>query len=120
MANDIQAVVYTDDDGNAFITGMDAEIFAQQGVALTPKVGGRDAVIGDALLPPMPRNLRPRRVRLVSAGLRPRYVTCLTQAADLWTGVETALTIEDSDGVGAVYTRWGTLGEKKRKRSYTG
>lgn len=107
MANQIFAVVYTDDKGNEYITGMDSEIFAQQGAggAGTHAVGGRlyDRV-ADAAVPALPGSVKTRKaaMRHPTSG-KLRYITVLDPTASLWAGTTTTLTIEDSDGVGATY-----------------
>lgn len=111
MANVIEAVRYTDDKGRTYVTGMDSEIFAQQnGGATAPKVGGAAAASGSGD-PPLPSSVKPRRVGLKSATGKWRYVVCLTPTADLFTGVESTLSIEDSDGAAATYTRQKAFGE---------
>lgn len=111
MANTISPVRYTGDDGRVYTYGMDSEIFAQQGVALTPKVGGSAAVSGDTN-PPLPSSVRPRQVFMKNAAGKGRYVVCLEPTADLYTGVETTLNIEDSDGVATAFTRRHTVAER--------
>lgn len=110
MANVIEAVVYTDDHSRDYVTGVDSEIFAQAGVSTNPKIGGAAAVAGSGN-PPLPSSVKPRRVGLKSAAGKWRYVVCLEPTADLFTGVETTLSIEDSDGAATTYTRQKAFGE---------
>lgn len=115
MANTIQAVVYTSDTTHDYVTGADSEVFAQVGASTQPKIGGAD-YDGSPALDPLP-NGRPRQVYMQSPGKKSRYVVCLTPDSDLYTGVETTLTLEDSDGASATYTRKGVLSEKFRRRN---
>lgn len=115
MANTIQAVIYTSDTGKQYVTGMDSEVFAQVGASTNPKVGGADYT-GTPALDSLPRG-RPRKVYLQSPGKRPRYLVCLSPDSDLFTGVETTITLEDSDGSSATWTRKGLLNEKIRRRN---
>lgn len=115
MANTIKAYIYTDNQGVQHVYGVNQEIFTQQGVALTPKIGGA-VYTGAPKLASFPRNWRTRKARLVNPAGKVRYITCLTPNADLFTGVETTLNIEDSDGTSTVYTVNGTLGEASRTR----
>jgi len=116
MANTIQAVVYTSNAGHNYVTGLNSEVFAQQNAGGTaPKVGGADYT-GTPRLDELPRNMRPRQVQVADAGGYTRYVVCLTQTAPLWTGAETTVDIEDSDGVSHTCTVVGDLGEKQRRR----
>jgi hypothetical protein len=119
MANDIQAVVYTDNFGHEYLTGMNAEVVSQlTGAGGSPaKVGGRVAAGADFTLPPLPRQMRPRQVQFTSAGLRPRYIVALSNDAAIWTEAAPTLNIEDSDGLSAAYTKHGTLGEAVRRRA---
>jgi hypothetical protein len=43
-------------------------------------------------------------------------VVCLSQDASLWTGADTQITLEDSDGAAHVCTVIGDRGEKQRRR----
>lgn len=110
MANVIQAVVYTDDHGRDYITGLNSEIFSQAGVSTNPKVGGTAAVAGSGN-PPLPASVKPRHVGLKNAAGKWRYVVCLENTSDLFLGVETTLDIEDSDGAPSTYTRQKAFGE---------
>jgi hypothetical protein len=111
MANTIIAVRYTSDRaGQEFITGMNSEITTQLGTSTDPKVG----VLGDVSdtgLPALPSSVKPRRVGLKNAAGKWRYVVCLTPDSELYTGVETTLSIEDSDGAASTYTRQRAIGE---------
>jgi len=121
MSRDIQAVVYTDDQGNEYITGIAADVFSQVGGDAAPKVGGRDAVAADASLPPMPRNLSPRTATLTAPGQSPRRVVCLTKTASLFEATETTLTLPVFNDVdGALFTWHSSRGETKRRRDVNG
>lgn len=112
MANSIVPVRYVSDKaGYEFITGLNSEILAQVGASTNPKVGVNGSVTGTGL-PAKPRSLRPRQVALKNAAGKWRYVICLTPTADLYTGVETTLSIEDSDGSASTYTRQYPIGER--------
>lgn len=116
MANTIKAVVYTSNAGHDYVTGMDSEVFAQNNAGGTaPKVGG-SAYDGTPRLDVLPRNLRPRTVQVDDGAGYTRDVVCLTNTAPLWTGAETTITVEDSDGVAHVCTVIGDRGEKQRRR----
>jgi hypothetical protein len=104
MANTITPVVYTDDKGRDYVYGMDSEVFAQVGASTNPKVGGAAATSAQNN-PPLPSSVKPRRVYMKNPAGNGRYVVCLEPTADLFTGVETSITLEDSDGVQTVYTR---------------
>ena len=69
----------------------------------------------------MPGNMRPRSVKLVHpTNGTSRYIPCLSADCPLFNPLHatpaTQLTLEDSDGVAATYTKDGTLGERQRKR----
>ena len=116
MANTIQAVVYTSNAGHDYVTGMNSEVFSQLNAGGTaPKVGG-SAYDGTPRLDVLPRNLRPRTVQVDDGAGYTRDVVCLTTDAPLWTGAETSITIEDSDGAAHVCTVIGDRGEKQRRR----
>lgn len=116
MANTIQAVVYTSNAGHDYVTGLNSEVFAQQNAGATaPKVGGA-AYTGAPRLDELPRNMRPRQVQVADSTGYTRYVVCLTQNAPLWTGAETTINLEDSDGANHACTVVGDLGEKQRRR----
>lgn len=121
MANKIYAVIYTDDKGRDYVTGMDSEVFAQMtgGTPDAPKVGGRiyDAST-DGNVPGLPRGLVTRKVafRHPTTGLL-RYVTALSSDAAIWLSGANTLAIEDSDGVATTYAKDHTRGERQpRKR----
>lgn len=116
MANTIQAVVYTSNAGHDYVTGLNSEVYAQQNATTSnPKVGGA-LYTGSPRLDELPRNMRPRQVQVADSGGYTRYVVCLTQDASLWTGADTQITMEDSDGASHVCTVVGDLGEKQRRR----
>ena len=116
MANTIEAVVYTSNAGHNYVTGMNSEVFAQQNTGATAPLVGGAAYTGSPRLDVLPRNLRPRQVQVASSTGYTRYVVCLTQDAPLWTGAETSVTLEDSDGASHVCTVIGDLGEHQRRR----
>lgn len=114
---DMQNVVYTDDQGNEYKTKVAADVFSQVGASTEPKIGGRDLTGADGNLPVLPRQLKPRTVTVSAAGQAPRRVVCLSADADLFTGVETTITLPVfNDADGAAFTRYAASGE--RKRSY--
>lgn len=112
MANTIIAVRYVSDvAGIEFITGMNSELTTQLGASTNPKVGTLGATTGTGK-PAMPRGFRPRGVALKNPAGKWRYVTCLRSDSELFTGVETTLSIEDSDGAATTYTRQYPYGER--------
>lgn len=115
MANQILAVVYTDDHGNSYVTGMDSEIFGQETApgSGTPKVGGRlFNPATDEHLDAFPSNRRPRRVIFRYPGSRKlRYITALSSDGALWVNPGGTLTIEDSDGAPQVCAKVGIKAE---------
>lgn len=116
MANIIKAVVYTSNAGHDYVTGLDSEVYAQQNATTSnPKVGG-SLYTGSPRLDVLPRNLRPRTVEVADTTGYTRSVVCLSQDASLWTGADTQITLEDSDGAAHVCTVIGDRGEKQRRR----
>jgi hypothetical protein len=88
-ARDVQAVVYTTDENDDYVIGLSADVFAQDGVSTNPKVGGADYT-GSPALPSIPNGVRPRGV-YVTNGTRTKFVVCLENTSELYTGVETAI-----------------------------
>ena len=112
MPNVIIPVRYVSDyAGQEFITGLNSEITTQVGASGDPKVGVLGATTGTGL-PALPSSVKPRRVALKSAAGRWRYVVALRPDSELFTGVETTLSIEDSDGAATTYTRQYAIGER--------
>lgn len=112
MANTIIPVRYVSDhSGMEFITGMNSEITTQVGASTDPKVGTLGATT-DTGLPALPSSVRPRQVALKNGAGKWRYVVCLRPDSELYTGVETTLSIEDSDGSASTYTRQYPIGER--------
>lgn len=110
-ARDVQAVVYTTDDGVDYVTGISADVFAQQGVSLNPKVGGADYT-GTPALPGMPSNLRPRGVYVTNAA-RVKFVVCLEKTSELYDGTETSINLlELGSAAPLTWTRHKTRGER--------
>jgi hypothetical protein len=105
MANIIGPWVYRGDDGRDYITGVDTEVSAQQhgGDPNGPKIGGRAATSNDAF-PPLPSSVRPRRVYAKNPAGKGRYVTVMSPDAWLYEATGRVITLEDSDGVGTVFT----------------
>lgn len=112
---DLQAVIYTDDEGNQYVTAQDAAIFAQ---GLT---GGADYT-GSPELPPLPGRLRPRGV-YVGNGTNRRFVVALTSDATLFaSGGATSINLRQIGAADPVsYTRLSTKSEKRpNKRNPAG
>lgn len=112
---DLQAVIYTDDEGNQYVTAQDAAIFVQ-GVT-----GGADYT-GSPELPPMPATLRPRGV-YVGNGTNRRFVVALTTDATLFAaGGVSSINLRQIGAADPVaYTKLSTKSEKRpRKRNPAG
>jgi hypothetical protein len=108
VARDVQAVVYTDDNGHDWVTGQSADVFSQG------KTGGADYT-GSPQLEGLPRTLRPRGV-YVTNGTRTKFVVCLTAAADLYTGAETTIDLlELGSATAATWTRHKPRGERQQR-----
>jgi hypothetical protein len=120
VARDLQAVVYTDDSAQNWVTGMDATVFAQTAGGGGPKVGGSDYT-GTPQHEGMPSNLRPRGVYVVN-GTRTKFVVCLTNSAPLYTGAETSINLlELGSATPLTWTRHKPRAEKQqRARKSTG
>lgn len=115
VPNRIVATQYTSNAGNQFVVGMNEEVFDQE--TATPgerKVGGSPALTSEAL-DPLPRQLKPRRVKAVNPAGLVRYVTCLTQTAPLY-AVGQTINLEDSDGAQTTFTVQALLAESYRRR----
>lgn len=104
MPNVITPVVYTDDRNRDYVYGMDSEVFAQAGASTNPKVGGQAATLAQGN-PPLPSSVRARRVYMKNPAGIGRTIVCLEPSSELFTGVETTLNLEDSDGTATVFTR---------------
>jgi len=112
--NDITKCIYTSRTGTNFRYRMNAEVLGQDdgGDPAVRLVGDDpDAVNADALLR-LPSSVTPRRARVVSAAEKSRYVVILNEDAPLWTGAETQVVLEDSDGAPTTYTVRDLLPEK--------
>lgn len=107
-ARDVQAVVYTDDNGTDYVTGQSADVFAQG------KTGGADYT-GTPQLEGLPRTLRPRGV-YVTNGTRTKFVVCLESTADLYTGAETTIDLlELGSATALTWTRHKPRGERQQR-----
>lgn len=102
MANIITPWHYTANDGTVYVTGINGEVASQLGAASLPKIGGTVATASSTALP-LPSSVKPRRAYLKNALGVGRYVTIMTQTAELNTP-GTTLNLEDSDGVETVFT----------------
>jgi hypothetical protein len=100
---DLQAVVYTDDEGHQWATAIDAAVFAQRNEDDVPIVGGADYT-GSPALEPLPRGLLPRAVYVQRGGNR-RKVVCLTADADLYTAAATSVSLQVLGTAAESYTR---------------
>jgi hypothetical protein len=111
---DLTSRVYTDNEGNDYSMKMDAGVATEVGADLSLKVGGSD-YDGTPPLPPMPTNLIPRHVIVSNAGDK-RRVICLETSAQLFTGVETTITLQQLGSAALVYTRVRANHEKWKRR----
>lgn len=107
---DLKSVIYTSDDARNFATKIDAALFAQVGVSTNPKVGGADYT-GTPALTALPAKWRPRAAVVSEATHGKRYVVCLDKDADLYTGVETTVTLAVLGAAPATFTRIGIRSE---------
>ena len=107
---DLKSVIYTDDFGRDYACRMDAALFAQVGASTARKVGGSDYT-GSPKLPPMPTNLIPRHVIVSNAGNK-RKAICLTPTAELFTGVESTVTLQVVGTTPATYTAFEAVAER--------
>lgn len=106
MANDIVPWVYTSDFGDEYITGINAEVSAQQsGDPLEAIIGGRAPAGADLSLPPLPSSVKPRRAYMKNPAGNGRYVPVMDPTAPLAGAAPPTLSLEDSDAVATVYTR---------------
>ena len=117
MANQIIRAEYTSDNGTSLTVGINSELLTQLGAGDLVKLGYSDA--GTVGMLPLPRQMKPRRVVLYNPAGKRREIICFTAAAPLFTGVETTLDIEDSDGASTTYTRDSARAEQVRKRRKT-
>lgn len=110
--NKIRWTYTTDMDVDYAIAATKA-ITDQVGVSLAPKVGGSAAATSVPRLPP---HIKPRYVKVSNGGVT-RRVICYEKDADLFTGVETSITLEKA-GADVAFTRDGgeaaTIGQKGR------
>lgn len=114
--NQIIARRYTSDKGEFFTIGMNSEVAIQDAIGGSvgdPAVGGAAADAGDY---PLPRQMKPRRVKLVNPAGKVRYLPLLEANAPLATP-GTQVNLEDSDGVSTVFTSRKVLGEQYRERN---
>lgn len=115
MAIDIRPWEYTSDDGEVYSRGVADYISDQVGASTEPKIGG--AIIATGSKPPLPRGLNPRGVRVANAAGKKRFVVCFDKAADLFTGVETSINLQDGAGASTAYTVYARTGERQRNRA---
>lgn len=91
-ARNIRAAVYTTDDGDDYIIGIDDHVFGQQtGDPGVPIVGG-SLYTADPALDSDKTVKRPRGV-YVTNGTRTKFVVCLTKTAPLYQGDVTTVTL---------------------------
>jgi hypothetical protein len=106
----LKSVIYTDDHGNQFATKIDAALFAQVNGGGAPLIGGEDYA-GSPALPAKPRQLRPRTAKVSNAGNK-RRIVCLTNDADLYTGVASTINVQVLGGGPDSFTRYGSSAER--------
>lgn len=114
--------VYIDDDGQEYQTKAPADIIAQVNGLAAVKVGGRDYVSADSVLPPMPRRtaLNPRFRYYTAAGQARRKVICYDATCDAFAGAGTNLTLPVfNDADGAAFTPGPKRNEVKAGRDAT-
>lgn len=116
--NQIIRAEYLGDSGNSYTVGINSEVAALLGgdPAVSP-IGYTDA--GTVGMDPLPRQMKPRRVTVVNPAGIARQVICLSPTAPLWTGSQTTIQLEDSDGNATVYTVQKRHAESARKRRKT-
>lgn len=119
MANQIIRCEYVSDNGTSYTVGVDSEVAAHLGGAggAVSTIGYTDA--GTVAMDPLPRQMKPRRAVVFNPAGKRREVICLSASADLFTGLQTTITLEDSDGAATVYTRDSVRAEVARKRRKT-
>lgn len=103
MANTVQdnnriEWTYTDNSDNDY--SISAKKVQVQHVTDGTKYGG---AIGDGTKLPMPKNLRPRRVKCVSSGKPDKWIIAYEVGATIWTTPGTTLTL-NVNGVDATYS----------------
>lgn len=103
MANQIIRAKYVSDNGTELVVGIDSEVAAQTGTT-DPAVSLIGYAAAGAGLLPLPRQMKPRRVVAYNPAGKRREVICLTDTAPLWTGDQTVIPLEDSDGASTNYT----------------
>lgn len=118
MANQIIRALYVSDNGTNFSVGVDSEVAAQTGTTdpAASLIGYAPAPTGT---PPLPRQMKPRRVVMFNAAGKRREVICLSPTAPLWTGSQLVIPLEDSDGASSNYTRDQRRDERFRARRKT-
>lgn len=114
-ARNLQAVVYTADDGTNFQTWMDATVFAQTGTSTNVKVGGSDYDGSPVLMNLRASGLRPRGVYVLNASRR-KFVVCLQKGSELYDGTETTVDLLELGSAAAVtFTRYNYRPEGTRR-----
>jgi hypothetical protein len=116
MANRIVAVQYTSGAGNAFVTGMNEEVWDQETATPGEHLVGGSVALPTEALDPLPRQLKPRRAVLRNAAGVTREIICLTSNAPLLT-IGTTIDLEDSDGASTEFTTVATKAESYRRRT---
>lgn len=116
MANNMKAYVYTSDRGVDYKIKLNSEVAEQLD-------GDDDSLIGAVSaatlnLDPMPRNMRPRGVRLAGSGGKHRTIIVCTPDAPIFGLTPPTIAIEDSDGASTTYSVVGKVYERSRVPSY--
>ncbi len=112
----LQAVIYTADDGTNYATAMDSTVFAQAGGVNDPdpRVGGADYAASPHL-PPLPRQIVPRHVVVSNSGNK-RRVVCLEASAGLFiAGGDTTIALPVLGASAVTYTKYKSVSEHDKR-----
>lgn len=114
MAEDIRPWKYTSDDAEVYSRGV-ADYISDQVNGTDPLIGGE--IIATGSLPRLPSGLKPRGVRVANpAGLK-RFVVIFDVTAPLWTGVVSAISLQDGAGDLTTYSVYSRVGERQPRRA---
>jgi hypothetical protein len=110
---DIGPWQYETNNGRIFVRRADKFLTAQEATPGTPNVGGASASgLAASSYEPMPRNYRPRRVKMGSVGLPSKYVVVYNVDAPLWSATPPTMSLKDANGVAATFTLEKKIDEK--------
>jgi hypothetical protein len=115
MANTIVAVEYTSNAGNHYVTGVNDEVYSQDGATPGLSLLGGSAATPAEGLDPLPRQMKPRRVVATNPAGKDREIICLTADAELY-AIGAEISLEDSDGAATTYTVTKLKAEEFRRR----